>query len=86
MEIGTLLIRVTIWAALAGYAGGALLQLLGKGRDGAARGWWTAGCAAYLAHVVAAFHFFYGWSHGTGIAETERQTLEMTGMRWGGGL
>ena len=89
MNRGELLTRLTIWLALGAYAVGAASLLLAKGRAGrlaAARWVWTAGCAFFLAHVVCAFGFFHGWSHAAAYRETARQTAEMTGFRWGGGL
>ncbi len=82
-----LIIRVTIWAAVAGYAVAVLRLLRAPGGEGLARAAWTAGCAAFLLHTVAAFHLAYGWSHATGLEETGRQTLELlTGVEWSGGL
>jgi hypothetical protein len=39
-----------------------------------------------LAHTAAAFHLRHDWSHGAAQADTARQTREMTGLDWGGGL
>ena len=89
MNRGELLTRLTIWLALCAYALGGAMLLLAKGRAerrAAARRAWTAGCAFFLAHVVCAFGFFHGWSHAAAYRETARQTAEMTGFRWGGGL
>jgi hypothetical protein len=47
---------------------------------------WTVACAFYLAHVAAAFHFYHGWSHSAAYRETARQTAEVFGVNWGGGL
>ena len=47
---------------------------------------WTAGCLFYLAHVYGAFQYFHGWSHAAAYAETARQTAEVFGVNWGGGL
>lgn len=47
---------------------------------------WTAGVAAYLAHVAAAFHFHHGWSHSAAFRETARQTAETFGIASGFGL
>lgn len=47
---------------------------------------WTAGCLLYLAHVCAAFQYFHDWSHAAAYAETARQTTELFGIEWGGGL
>ena len=78
----------TIHLALLAYAVG--LLWLGCGRP---RTWqrivrpiWTAGCGLFLIHVAAAFHYHYGWSHATALAETARETFEATGFRSGSGL
>jgi len=47
---------------------------------------WTAGCILYLAHVWGAFQFFHGWSHLAAYRQTARQTKELFGLEWGGGL
>jgi len=89
MNRGELLTRATVWLALCGYAlGAAMLLRAGKGarwRAGA-RWAWTFGCAFFLAHILCAFGFFHGWSHDAAYRETARQTAEMTGIHWGGGL
>jgi hypothetical protein len=86
---GEWLTRGTIWLALGGYAVGAALMLLARGRLERlvrARWPWTIGCAFFAAHVVCAFSYYHGWSHGAAYRETARQTGEMTGFHWGGGL
>jgi len=47
---------------------------------------WTAGLAAYLAHVAAAFTFHHHWSHAEAYRETARRTGEMFGTEAGSGL
>ena len=47
---------------------------------------WAAGFLAYLAHVAAAFHYFHHWSHAAAYQETARQTEELFGFAFGGGL
>ena len=86
---GEVLIKVTIWAAVAGYFAGAAAFALARGRrgwDSFARLAWTAACAALLAHVACAFQFQHGWSHAAAYRETARQTEEVFGLDWGGGL
>lgn len=61
----------------------ALLQWIRR-RD--ARPAWTAGCVLYLAHVAAAFHYAYHWSHSMAVHETARQTAALFGVAWGGGI
>jgi len=47
---------------------------------------WTLACLSYLAHVVAAFSLHHHWSHDAAYQETARQTGDLFGMYWGGGL
>ena len=84
MDRGELLTRLTVWLALCGYALGAALLLLAQ--RSRARWAWTFGCVCFLAHVVSAFTFYHGWSHAAAYRETVRQTAELTGVRWGGGI
>ena len=78
---------LTIWTARAAAALYviAVVLLLRKQRI-ASRVVSTAGLATYLVHVGFAFQFFYGWSHSTAYRETARQTEELFGVHWGGGL
>src|SRR5262245_35746347 len=89
MNRGELLTTLAVWLALIAYAFGAATLLLAKGRArwlACARLAWTLGCAFFIAHVASAFHFFHGWSHAAAYRETARQTAELTGLRWGGGI
>jgi hypothetical protein len=89
MNRGELLTRLTIWLALLAYAAGAGTLLLARSRPSwltRARWMWTCGCGFFLAHVVCAFSYYHGWSHAAAYRETARQTGEMTGLRWGGGI
>jgi hypothetical protein len=61
----------------------ALVKLI---RNRPARAYWAIGCALYLAHVVAAFEYAYHWSHAIAVQETARQTEELFGLNWGGGI
>ena len=56
-----------------------------RGRKIARLGW-TAACLCYLAHVYGAFAFMHGWSHASAYLETARQTQELFGLAWGGGI
>ena len=47
---------------------------------------WTAGFILFLAHVAAAFEFHHHWSHDAAWRDTERQTAEVMGRGWGGGI
>lgn len=81
------LTRGTVWLALLCY----LTALIGWARGHArcaklARLCWMVGCAFFLAHVVAAFHFYHQWSHTIAMEDTRRETLERTGLNFRGGL
>jgi hypothetical protein len=89
MSGGEVLTKLTIWIAVAGYFAGAGAYALSRGRrgwDSVARMAWTAACAGLLAHVACAFHFYHGWSHGAAYRDTARQTDEVFGLDWGGGV
>ena len=87
METGEWLTRSTVWLALSLYVAREMTAAgRGRGLSQAARWLNTAGCAAFLAHVAAAFHFYHHWSHAAAYVETARQTAEFSGWNWGGGL
>jgi hypothetical protein len=86
---GDLLTRISIWLALIAYAIGAGLLLEARREPGLrqrTRWAWTLGCVFFLGHVVCAFEYFHHWSHDAAYRETARQTAELTGWRWGGGI
>ena len=66
------------------YVAAVAFRLARRGRF--ARTAWTAACILYLTHVAAAFQFSYHWNHAAAYRETARQTAEVFGMDWGGGL
>lgn len=81
--------KLTIWLALCAYATGAATLLLARSRPrwlACARRAWTFGCVFFLAHVACAFSYYHGWSHAAAYRETARQTAEVTGLYWGGGV
>ncbi len=39
-----------------------------------------------LVHVLLSFHFRHYWSHDAAVIETARQTKELIGWDWGGGV
>jgi hypothetical protein len=84
MEVGQ---AMTVWTARAAAAlFVVMVVLLARGHPQRARVASTLGLAAYLVHVWTAFTYFYGWSHDVAYRETARQTAELFGVRWGGGL
>ena len=86
---GEILTRVTIWIAILGYVCGTLAFALARNKhrgDKIARLAWTAASIAALAHLLCAFHFYHGWSETLAYRVTARQTEEVFGLNWGGGL
>ena len=47
---------------------------------------WTIGCIAMVAHMISAFHYSYRWSHDDAIQSTAKQTEQLIGWAFGGGL
>jgi len=88
MSRGEFLTKITIWFTLAGYAiGAAYLISNRKWRwETTARLVWTVSCIGLLIHVILAFHYYHGWSQESAYRETARQTAEVFGFDWGGGL
>lgn len=87
--MGEALTMWTIRISLAFYFLGESTRLAAKNRHRwcrVARGFWTVGCTGLLAHVASAFHFFHDWSHEAAYQDTARQTSEVFGSSWGGGI
>lgn len=81
----------TIWSVRAAallYVAALALRLATSSASGrrTARLAWTTACLFYVAHVYGAFQYFHGWSHAAAYDETARQTAELFGIQWGGGL
>jgi hypothetical protein len=88
-EISELLTRWTVRLAVACYVLRVSFDLTGWGTPWAKRAvlWlWTAGCGLLLTHVICAFQFYHEWSHFAAYENTARQTAEVVGIDWGGGL
>lgn len=79
--------RALAWSSFAAWVWAAALMLR---RDPARRWsfnwWWLAGAVLMLVHTFLAFHRVHDWSHAAAIVETARQTRELTGVDWGGGV
>ena len=89
MSKGEFFTRLTIWITLAGYAGGVALLALSRKKqrlERTARLFWTIACISLIAHAACAFHFYHEWSQDSAYRETARQTAEVFGLNWGGGL
>jgi hypothetical protein len=89
MSAGEILTIGTIWITIVGYAVGTAVFAQSRNRrswDVAARWAWTSAGLALVAHIAFAFHFYHGWSHTAAYNDTARQTFEVTGLNWGGGV
>ena len=92
MDIAEFLTRGTIWVSIAGYAIGSVIFALSNSSRSkaelcsATRLIWTIAVASLIAHFISAFHFYHGWSHAAAYEDTARQTRELFGFNWGGGL
>jgi hypothetical protein len=86
--MGAVLTRTTIWLALMFYVASEWTSIRGCQRrhPSVARALNATGFLLFLMHVGLAFHSTYHWSHATAYSETARQTNEMTGVDFGGGL
>jgi hypothetical protein len=83
------LTKIMIWLSLTGFAISAITFQLSRGRvkwDALARLAYTFAFLSLLIHVAFAFHFFHHWSQDSVYRETARQTNEVFGMNWGGGM
>src|SRR5262245_16773213 len=84
-----LLVFWTVRLAVALYMAALALRLAARRRQrwlDVARAVWTCGFILFLVHVAAAFHFVHHWSHADAYEATARQTNELTGLNWGGGI
>ena len=89
MDLGELLTRWTIRLALLCYVvvlAGRLKFRHNSRWETAARAIWTAGCLLFVCHVASAFHFYHHWSHQQAYEDTARQTHELLGWQFGGGI
>jgi len=86
---GEILTRVTIWIAILGYVSGTVAFALTRNRhqgDSMARLAWTIAIVGLLAHAFCAFHYYHAWSESAAYRDTARQTNQVVGLNWGGGL
>jgi hypothetical protein len=89
MVTGEFLTRWTVRVALTLYVLALALRVSAAGcrrRLATARLFWTVGCLAFLLHTASAFEFYHDWSHRAAYEATARQTAEVVGLDWGGGL
>jgi len=93
MEFGHALTAWTIRLALLAYVVSIALGFPVRGVAAEARPrwqisrfFWTAGSLCLLAHLAAAFQFYHGWSHRRAFEDTAKQTQELLGWAFGGGI
>jgi hypothetical protein len=88
MSSGELVIRATAWLSLAAWAASEWIRTSAEVpyRESRARGVFTLGALALLLHTGLALHLRHAWSQGDAMREIARQTAEVTGLAFGGGL
>jgi hypothetical protein len=87
MTWGEFLTKLAIWLSMLAYVAGALAFARNtRQSEVVTRLLWTAGCASMLAHISFALHFYHRWSQESAYLETARQTNEVIGLNWGGGV
>ena len=79
------IVVLSIWLAVAGWGIVMFGRCRGRKLPGALAIWVT-GWFAFVVHVISAFATSYRWSHGVALAETARQTRDLTGFDSGIGL
>lgn len=83
------LMLATIWLALAGFVVGEAGKTR-HWRTGVAPRWawpvWCIGWVACVLHILIAMAHRHHWSHQAAVVETARQTAEVYGVAWGGGV
>jgi hypothetical protein len=82
-----LLLRATAWSSLAAWAASEALRVPGTAlRDEQARTTFTLGVLALLLHTGLALHGRHAWSQADAMHAIARQSAEVTGIAFGGGL
>jgi len=82
-----LLLRATAWLSLAAWAASEWIQASGGPvRQKQARATFTLGAMALVVHTALALHLRHAWSQADAMREIARQTAEVTGLGFSGGL
>ncbi len=85
--IALMLVQASLIAYLIGVSGAFYVENeVTPSRMSGARRWWTAACVLMIAHIVAAFGAFHGWSHAAAVAHTVTQTRNVVGVEFAGGV
>jgi hypothetical protein len=82
------LLRASAWLSLASWAAGEwlLASSATPHRERRARGAFTLGALALLLHTGLALHVRHAWSQTDALLAIARETAEVTGLAFGGGL
>src|SRR5262245_50745387 len=84
------LVRGTAWLAMAVLGASAAARLARtpgqSGDESRRRVLWTAACILLWIHAACAFQFVHHGSHAAAYAHTARQTAQVIGLDWGGGI
>ena len=84
MSTAEWLTRIAAWLAFAMWF---IVVMQSPSRGGRAVSLlWLGGSVAMFVHVLLAFQYYHQWSHTDAVVETARQTRELTGVNWGGGV
>lgn len=89
MAAGEIITKATVWISIVAYVAAVAIFAASRRKlnwDAAARGAYAVACLTLLAHVAFAFQIYHGWSHAAAYLDTARQTNEVVGISWGGGL
>jgi hypothetical protein len=97
--ISFLLIRLSIWLALAAWFAGSLCRAMLPTVDAASQStghfatyqkcyaWlWLGSAAATWVHVVASYGLVHGWDHQAVLRQTAEESFQATGLRAGWGV
>jgi len=80
-------LRATAWCSLAAWAASECLGTSGTApREPRARLSFTVGALSLLLHAGLALHWRHAWSQTDAMREIARQSAEVTGLSFGGGL
>lgn len=83
------LMLATIWVSLASFVAGEAGKTRYRHRAVEARwAWpvWCLGLVACVVHILIAMAYRHGWSHRSAVLETARQTADVYGVAWSGGV
>ena len=84
------MLRATIWLSVLAWAASEVLRradaMIVSSRRGAARALYSAGAVLLVAHTIAAFQLYHGWSHDAAWAATALRSEAVTGFASGAGL